>query len=856
MISYLDSALAGGKLHIDTESFDRKPTKKEAAGIINRLGNVSAPWLTPYSADGEYESLEIDTVRGVSLYELYELTALQGYSVKPGVSNGTCEESWLGQQFYFMDFDCGLSPEETISKFRHCGVEPAFWYRSPSWTAENNKHRLVFCDEEETTNKVERDRVMGVLFWIAGKTTEDELVADKCTFPGAHYYNGSTKGGEYFGDYVFDRKALLELFCDECYDFMPKRCRYRDVASQSCSGYVASEMRAARGSRDYEFSNSCNYTEEDRPRTTKQFKNIDADLVMMNRFFNLRHWVEGEKRAEFVYAYYLEAVIRHGYIEGERLTRERISTMLEPLTDKELYYIFNYANAKIEIALEEDGVVFPECRETFAERVNMTAEEAEIIGIYECRNRNQRADARRPRKEERDEFIRENAYLGAREIRMLLEDMFSDVLIGEKQIGRIIDKVDATVEENGDSFEMDIFPQNTFDLSFSFAPATETNNSSEEDAVIESALAGEDVLLSGGAGCGKTYLVTNILRSKLADLGKSVVATATTGKGASLLEGGVTVHRLFQIFEENTESMVVPTKLMLSLLDVDVVFVDEASMLKAKDFEYIQKVRNSLKQFYNHNIQLILVGDFMQLPPVNDKYIFESSEFASWNHKVHYLTQIRRQDDRGFTDMLNSLRVADELCWEYAKALNRERYDNGRTNIAYPFISSYRSEVNRINDLMLARIEGEEIDLGNIQVKVGASVLITGNKYDKAGNMKYYNGLQGVVEGMSRGCLKVRLANGNSVLVGKHQRELGDGTIESYYPVQLGYALTVHQSQGMTLEGANINPKSFAPGQLYVALSRVKTVDGIYLTRPIERRDIKVDERALAFDRLMRAVAV
>jgi len=295
---------------------------------------------------------------------------------------------------------------------------------------------------------------------------------------------------------------------------------------------------------------------------------------------------------------------------------------------------------------------------------------------------------------------------------------------------------------------------------------------------------------------------------------------------------------------------------MAELADYDVVFIDEASMLKASHMESAINLLRETRKRYHKAPRLVLSFDAMQLPPVDSGYFFEAKNFYSLNFETHYLMENMRQNgDLPFIRALNYIRVGKNVasCCRYLNAMCSHVEDR---NAIYLFAKKWKADVK--NREILRSFPGEEINLGNLVVKVGCQVIITENSRHDNVN-QYYNGQRGVLEQVQQNRVCVRTRDGGLVWLYKkflwdssgHPVLDNNGHHLQGYPLSLAYAVTIHKSQGMTLNRANIDPECFADGQLYVALSRVRSIDGVHLLKNLREQDCKVSKNALVFDRWM-----
>ncbi|MCP2290634.1 AAA family ATPase [Nocardia amikacinitolerans] len=406
---------------------------------------------------------------------------------------------------------------------------------------------------------------------------------------------------------------------------------------------------------------------------------------------------------------------------------------------------------------------------------------------------------------------------------------------------------------------------------------------------------GENLFLTGRAGTGKSTLI----RQFLATTNRNVVVAAPTGI-AALHVGGYTIHRLFSFWagitvEDVRSERYFPSRFGKTLARLDTLILDEASMVRADLFDCLVI---ALERFGPRRgaplggVQLVLVGDLFQLPPVVTEgekeyftqryaspYFFSSDHYDREKFPLVELTTVFRQiGDARLVEILNDVR--DGTLRETARAEL-----NTRTKPTFqPPIDEFwltLATTNRIADSrnkeMLGRVPGPElthlaVTTGDVDgfdrpaahiltYKVGAQVmLLTNDPSDR-----WVNGTIGRITGcrvdQEKPIVTVVVPNGRQVDVGPHTWEITRPVIEngtlrhevvgtySQLPFQLAWSTTIHKSQGQTLDRlvVDLSGGTFADGQLYVALSRCTSMDGLVLKRNVEPKDLKTDIRVRRF---------
>jgi ATP-dependent exoDNAse (exonuclease V) alpha subunit len=379
-------------------------------------------------------------------------------------------------------------------------------------------------------------------------------------------------------------------------------------------------------------------------------------------------------------------------------------------------------------------------------------------------------------------------------------------------------------------------------------------------AILES---GRSVLLTGAAGTGKTYVLNKFIR-RAKKRGLHVAVTATTGLAATHLNG-TTIHAWSGIGVHDSMDKYAAAHLGKSRQDLikkaDVLIIDEISMLH--DFrldmvdEILRLVRESEIPF--GGMQVILCGDFFQLPPVNRRdsrqggFVISSEVWEQNVFSVCYLEkQYRQSKDEAYTQILNGIR-AGVLTRNQLNALDARKRATPDPFTPLTRLLTVNVDVDSVNNEQLDELEGKvhEYEMEThggknyveqlqrsclapetLRLKLGAQVMCIKNAADR----KYVNGSLGVVVGFEKHSdyPMVELLNGSKIIMRPETWELMDGDKRRaqlmQLPLRLAWAITVHKSQGMTLDAARIDlSRAFVEGMGYVALSRVRSLKYLIL---------------------------
>lgn len=427
------------------------------------------------------------------------------------------------------------------------------------------------------------------------------------------------------------------------------------------------------------------------------------------------------------------------------------------------------------------------------------------------------------------------------------------------------------------------------------APLEDIEVLPEYDFILQALQAGcPSIFVTGKAGTGKSTLVQWLCQQLQ---GCAVVAPTAI---AAVTVRGDTIHSFFglpPIHIDPDGNFEIRERSRLVLENLKFLIVDEVSMVLPNIVDamstILQKVRRNNLPF--GGVPTVFIGDLLQLPPVVDReelsvffthrykspFFFSADVFQEQQVIPVHLTNVRRQSDEEFIEALNHIRLNDNSR-EYVTLINRRCFRDKQEEMSTGvYLVPTNAAAKSINTRKLDALPGEmhlyeAVVTGKIPVnqwkltvpdrlelKVGASVVFLKNN-----KPLWINGDTGTVVGMEADHIRVKKhKSDNVVMVGKetwyklkytynHQTRRIEqeqiGTFEQF-PVTLGWAITIHKSQGLTLEHLilDLGGGTFAPGQLYVALSRAKSTEGIRLVRPIVMQDVKAAPAVLEFYKLM-----
>ena len=393
---------------------------------------------------------------------------------------------------------------------------------------------------------------------------------------------------------------------------------------------------------------------------------------------------------------------------------------------------------------------------------------------------------------------------------------------------------------------------------------------------------GENVFITGQAGSGKTFLLNKFI-NEARKKGKTVAVTATTGLAATHLNG-TTIHSWSGMGVANSISGNFYSKIRKprreNICETDILIIDEISMLHDYRLDMVNAI---LKKIRKNNspfggIQLVMSGDFFQLPPVNryddefkGGFVTESVAWRQAGLKICYLNEQHRQADEELSAILTAMRTNNLKRDQVQTLLNRIDAEAPSNEIVTKLYTTNR-DVDIINKKELAKIKGKSYFYSQetegtkhyvevlrrailaapiLELKKGAHVMSIKNSPDG----KYVNGSLGEVVDFKYGDPVVKFNNGNTVRIKTSEWNLADGEIVlasiEQIPLKLAWAITVHKSQGMTLDGAEIDlSRAFVEGMGYVALSRVKNLHSLYL-KGLNKMAVTVSSEAIEIDKML-----
>lgn len=404
-----------------------------------------------------------------------------------------------------------------------------------------------------------------------------------------------------------------------------------------------------------------------------------------------------------------------------------------------------------------------------------------------------------------------------------------------------------------------------------------------QQRALDDALDGKNLFITGPGGVGKSFLIEEIITQLSRQRYKSVAVTASTGIAAVNI-GGMTIHSFLKtglcqnIPELIERGISTEWKQIRHVMTTDTIIIDEVSMLRG-DFItmidwYLKEVTKNTQPFGGK--QIIFIGDMCQLPPVikDDskiyyKYPFQSPAWENANLQIHILSKIFRQDNQDLIKYLHKVRfglISEDVLEYFNQCVKRDLSEKNPV-ILFPT----NNEADNVNTTNLKLLPGEEfqykatysghpswieylkkncISVDLLKLKVGAPVMFIKNDMEGM----FQNGTRGVVKFLNNNTIIVTNSDSNvdiSMKIDKWEvKDNKDNILAqmNQFPVKLAWACSIHKSQGLTLDYVQCDlRRCFEVGQGYVALSRVRDINGLSISSPLKKSNFKVCPHVLRY---------
>jgi ATP-dependent DNA helicase PIF1 len=400
-----------------------------------------------------------------------------------------------------------------------------------------------------------------------------------------------------------------------------------------------------------------------------------------------------------------------------------------------------------------------------------------------------------------------------------------------------------------------------------------------QDEALDILKLGHNVYLTGAAGSGKTYVLNQYIKY-LRENNIVVGVTASTGIAATHMNG-MTIHSWAGLGMGDSidiERILTKSTLKKRIAATRVLIIDEVSMLDGHVLDAVDAITRGFKDKTKPfgGLQVVLSGDLFQLPPVTRQgepfFVFKSEAWKSMSLKICYLDEQHRQDDSNLLSILNAIRSnsVDEAHFEELSERIKPAPDGEDVIKLY----THNARVDDINktELNKLRTDTKTYDMTGrgskhaveslisrclapeqLVLKIGAEVMFVANNPAK----QFYNGTLGKVVKFGEDGRPVIQTKQRLITADEHtwKTEDGDKTISevTQLPLRLAWAITIHKSQGMSLDAAEVDlSRSFEPGMGYVALSRVRSIEGLYI-KGINNMAMVVNPQIIELDVTLKA---
>lgn len=403
----------------------------------------------------------------------------------------------------------------------------------------------------------------------------------------------------------------------------------------------------------------------------------------------------------------------------------------------------------------------------------------------------------------------------------------------------------------------------------------------KQSKALEILKSGATTFLTGEPGAGKTYVI-NMFTEWCRENGISYAVTASTGIAATHING-VTIHSWAgigikkEITDHDLDLILAKEYVTRQVLAARVLIIDEISMLNAQTLNNVDRVLSAIhgttltgEPF--GGLQVIFVGDFYQLPPVSRdekvEFAFQAKSWKAADPVTCYLTEQHRQNDELFLGILKNIRDGKVNDNDKKHLLNNEGKEIPNTKLY-----THNADVDRINEDELSKIKDHVfvytmtsrgipfmvdtlkkncLSPELLRLKIGALVMFTRNNFEEG----YVNGTLGKVVGRDGHYPIVETKSGKRIVAKESEWSIKEGEYEKaaiqQIPLRLAWAVTIHKSQGMSLDAAMVDlSRSFEYGQGYVAISRVCSLSGLYL-EGMNEKALEMHPQVIAQDVLFR----
>lgn len=861
---------------LDSTQFNAKPTKEDVRLIQSNL--------------------TCSTI--VSEQLAYYLS--HGCSFRPGIlKNGLKQINWVRQQVFALDIDDGMTIQEAITKLKELHINACFIYTSFSHTEEHHKFRIIFVSDCVITDAEIRDKLQATLMGVFHNVDPSCKNRDRLFFGGRSIvyedYNSRINADNIINTYWDDSFICYLPSVNSSYQNNRTNIRKKAIKENK---------------KDKKVSNVYTYVPDTsaNPIVCKPAKDTAKfNIKCLDNYYIRTTWVEGSHRERFIFIYYNCAKIVYGTQIAYNKVNLLNILMDAPLTSYEFNSAIKHTDEHIEESTEfhSNGVFTFSPKTIISEEwLDIPTEIARECGFFDAEDKKKKYEENRKLIKKRDDDILFYFLVKGYNYNQIAQ--IPSIKCDKKTVSNTIKRYELSKENKGNEllyYSIDFDKHQRYKkkgknslncINKNFKNFFETksinnpnnfynykcheyyqehikmsenyNDEEERKKAVTLLNSKQNVFICGKAGCGKTHLIVKEFYENLSFDNKiKTVFLAPTGQAATNLPYGKTIHSFFRINYHNKIILPDDYAHYEFLENIDRIIIDEIGQVRLDLFHFVIKSIKTAEYHFSKNIQIILSGDFGQIRPVlpqdihaeymtmynNKIYAFEDEYWSKLNFNKIMLRTSKRQNDDNFVNMLDAtqfgyLPAIDYFNQNINHSPNPEAiYICGKNR----FVDLYNSQaVDKFeNKIDFAGIfEGDFTDekkkkyCNNLSLAVGMRVMTTMN------SNKYKNGSIGTITAINSEYITVLFDSGSEANVTKYIQKLEGGTY-SQFPIKYAYAITADKSQGMTLDEINIVGGSFfSPGQLYTALSRCRSFEGIHIVGELTQSDLNVDSTALS----------
>lgn len=608
-----------------------------------------------------------------------------------------------------------------------------------------------------------------------------------------------------------------------------------------------------------------------------------------------KNLVEGTGRHRFIFVFYCHLRLLHNRAIAEKETQGLNAKFAEPLSEKEIQHLIEYVDAHEESykrSVHENGVyIFGTLK--FVEFLPISEDEARQMGFLKSHEERQKWKKNQEEALRRDYNIAKLWLegLSAKKISEMLENEFPHTCV--KTVKNVLKRLGLNAKRNQKLEDIDFEGKKRYakktdkKISGRVNSAKIQEEEKEKDERVENKLigngniienvnrisaqsddvkkrlyiwknllAGESCCILGAAGTGKSTFVKKYI-DYVAEQGRKIKILAPTGCAATQINGETIHHGLHIPVQDSYECIPeFESEDLWKISEYDVVVIDEIGMVSLELYRHVVAKIREAEKMRNKHIQIVLTGDFRQLAPVSngkESYAFMDEEFGN----VYVLEYIWRQEDTLSASILTKIANGDKteivdvnkMAVKFDEMIMTEWLETGAV-----YLGAYREDIDRVNNLMIHKHchdvsfriwigEGKNVNnskFWKMPTYIGMPVMFLKN------TKQYANGTRGIIRKVYKNHVAVEMENR---MIKVYQKKMLDenGMEVKQFPFKPAYAITIHKSQSLTLERIILNPSCFAAGQLYTALSRVRSLQNIMLTRKIQKKDLIVSKEVQEF---------